>query len=110
MLTILNSPVLTDYGSFLFQPITLKDARRRVRESDWESAVGHEETARVISELLQIRCAKNRISYHQQVGDSALVFSLKARPPEGRILSRQEIEQVGYSWGLLVRHQESSCA
>jgi hypothetical protein len=25
------------------------------------------------------------------------------RPPEGRILTREEIEAIGYTWGLLTR-------
>jgi hypothetical protein len=32
-----------------------------------------------------------------------LVFKLKGLAPEGKILSREELEAVGYEFGLLVR-------
>ncbi|WP_352432769.1 DUF1874 domain-containing protein [Pyrinomonas sp.] len=37
------------------------------------------------------------------VGEAALVFRLKRRIPEGKVLNRREIEEVGYEFGLLTR-------
>lgn len=45
----------------------------------------------------------NRVQYVQGVGDIALVFKLKSRPEEGKILTADEIEAIGYEFGRLVR-------
>ncbi|MCC5946250.1 MAG: DUF1874 domain-containing protein, partial [Bernardetiaceae bacterium] len=41
--------------------------------------------------------------YSQQPDDVALVFKLKGRPQEGQILTRAEIEEMGYEFGELLR-------
>jgi hypothetical protein len=45
----------------------------------------------------------NRIQYQQAPGNTALVFKLKGRAPEGKILTTKEIEEIGYEWGILER-------
>lgn len=107
-LIFLNAPILTAYGEFRFVPLSLSEAQKLVREfaeSDKpiESAVGHAATAEVLSELLDYRVETNRIEVRQQKDDAALVFKLKTRISEGKILNRQEIEEIGYEFGLLTR-------
>lgn len=103
VITILNTSVITAYGEYEYRPLALDDARRLVREQPWRSAVGHEATAAMIGELLGIVCPVNRIEYEQGCGECALVFKLARRGPEGRILSREEIEASGVRWGILAR-------
>ncbi len=103
MITLLNSPLMTCYGQYEYRPLSLAEARSLVRIQPWRSAVGHQSTAQMISELLDIRCPANRMNFRQQTGESALVFSLAARPPEGAILSRGELESIGYAWALITR-------
>ena len=103
MITILNTSILTAHGLFEYEPISLKRAREIVQDG-FLSAIGHESTARVISTLLEIDCPVNRIQYQQEPGESALVFKLRGRPEEGKVLSAGEIEEIGYEWGLLFRH------
>jgi len=69
----------------------------------YESAIGHESTAEIMTELLGVDVRVNRQMAAQEVGTEAIVFKLKTRAPEGRILSREEIEAVGYEFGLLTR-------
>lgn len=102
MVTILNTSIITSFGNFSYAPLTLEEAIEKV-EDGFVSAIGHESTAVIISTLLNIECKMNRIQYSQEAGDEALVFKLKGRPPEGTILSLQEIEEIGYEWGLLTR-------
>ena len=45
----------------------------------------------------------NRIQFSHEKGQFALVFKLKGRPEEGKILSREEIEAIGYEFGVLYR-------
>ena len=93
MLTILNTSILT---------ATLDEAKALVANG-FESAIGHQSTADVISTLLGVACPMNRIMYQQGQGDVALVFKLNGRPEEGKILSVEDIEEIGYSWGVLER-------
>ena len=99
---ILNSPVLTGYGEYTYTQSNLDSAREFVA-SGAESAIGHASTAQVISTLLGVDVKQNRVRVSLQPGDQALVFQLSARPPEGRVLNSQEIEDIGYSWGLMTR-------
>jgi hypothetical protein len=41
------------------------------------------------------------VEFFQTEGDAALIFRLKKRPAEGRVLSREEIEEIGYEFGVL---------
>ena len=100
--TILNTSILTNYGSYNYDPLTLEQARELVQEG-FDSAVGHQSTCDVLSTLLGVKVPMNRVQYAQNVGDVALVFKLNGRPEEGKILSAQEIEQIGYAFGKLTR-------
>jgi len=101
--TLLNCSILTAYGEYRYVPINLAQARQAVGDLGFKSAIGHESTAQIISELLGIDCSVNRIIYEQKTGESALVFKLKRRSPEGKILTREEIEDIGYEWGILCK-------
>jgi len=102
-ITLLNCSILTAYGSYNYTPVDLAQVRQAVGDLGFRSAIGHESTAQIISELLDIDCKVNRIQYKQKTGESAFVFKLKSRPPEGKILSREEIEEIGYEWGVLFK-------
>lgn len=104
-LGLLNTSIITMYGSFRYEPISLEQAKELVHSNEIDSAVGHTSTAQVMSELLGIEVAVNRQTFQQQLGQQALVFKMNGRPPEGVILSRDEIEEMGYSWGLLTRYE-----
>ena len=103
MITILNTSILTQYGDYSYSPISLVEAKKMVKISGFQSAIGHESTAKIISTLLEIECPVNRILYSQKVGTSALVFKLNGRPEEGKILTIKEIKKIGYSWGKMER-------
>lgn len=107
-LTLLNTSILTSFGTYTYEPLTLEEARALVGEFRQEgksiqSAIGHQTTAELLSTLLGIAVAVNRTEYQQTVGDAALIFKLKGRPPEGKVLSREELEEMGYEFGLLQR-------
>jgi hypothetical protein len=46
---------------------------------------------------------QNRVEFKQTADDLGLVLKLKQRPPPGKILSREEIEEIGYEFGLITR-------
>ncbi|HEY9786343.1 MAG TPA: DUF1874 domain-containing protein [Candidatus Obscuribacterales bacterium] len=107
-LTILNTSILTSYGAYTYEPVSLEMAKQMVRDCQGnggviQSAIGHRSTADLLSMLLEFPVAVNRMDFKQSVGDAALVFKLKQRAPEGAILSREQLEAIGYEFGLLVR-------
>lgn len=107
-LTFLNSGILTAYGVYTYEPVSLERARELIRTysqsgGNIRSYVGHQTTADLMSRLLGYPVQVHRGQYVQEAGDVAIVFKLKGRPPEGAILSLNELEAVGYEFGLLTR-------
>ena len=102
-LAILNTSILTTTGMFELQDITLEEAKQLVRDNDILSAVGHQSTADILTTLLETTIPMNRIQFAQEVEQKALVFKLNGRPEEGKILTTEEIEAMGYKFQLLTK-------
>lgn len=102
MVTILNTSILTTFGRFEYYPLSLEEAKIFVSEG-FQSAIGHQSTAEILSELLGVEVPVNRIEYRQQSGESAIIFKLNGRPPEGVILSKEDLERIGFEFGLLTK-------
>jgi hypothetical protein len=106
-LGILNTTIATSDGIYHVETISLDRAKRlinqytRIYNIGIDSAVGHESTAQIMTELLEVEISVNRQEFQQQMGQSALVFKLKGRAPEGVILNREEIEKIGYEFKLM---------
>lgn len=98
----MNSPVLTNYGRFNFDPITVEEAKNLL-QGGFVSAIGHTSTAELLSTLLGMTIPTNRVRIEMQPGDKALVFRLLERIEEGKVLSREEIEKLPFELGLLER-------
>ncbi len=104
-ITLLNTSILTNYGTFDFKPISLAEAKELLKNHEVVSAIGHSATADILSDLLEIEVKPNRIDYLQEIEEVAIVFKLKSRITEGKILDRAEIEEIGYEFGILRRLQ-----
>lgn len=108
-LTLLNAAVLTDYGDFRFKLLSIQQAKALVNKFKTapfsiRPAIGHEATAELLTSLFDCPVAFNRkFEFHQTVDDLALVFRLRHRPPEGKVLTVEEMETIGYDFGLLTR-------
>lgn len=100
---LFNTSILTTAGSYKLSDISLKKAKEILENNNFISAIGHESTAKIMSNLLKEKIELNRINAVQKVGQKALVFKLNGRPQEGSILSREEIEKIGYKFQLLER-------
>jgi hypothetical protein len=106
MVTLLNTSIITGIpGKYEIHEIGVADAQATVFQGNWQSAIGHEATAQVLSELLQVTIPVNRIEYKQQPRERAIVFKLRGRVEEGKILNREEIEAIGYDLYLLTREE-----
>lgn len=106
-LALLNTTVATNDGDYSIQTISLAEVRERFATAastgSIESAIGHQSTADVLSHLLGRKVPMNRQSFIQKIGQTALTFKLNRRPPEGQILSVEEIEKIGYTFKLMTR-------
>lgn len=103
MLYLLNSPVLTSYGSYRFQgPLDSGQVSVLLRQ-EFVSAIGHAAAAEFLTVILGRTVPVQRISIEMQRGDEALVLRLKTRFPEGKILTPQEMQTVDYELGWLQR-------
>jgi hypothetical protein len=100
---ILNTPVLTSYGRYTFRKITIEKAKKILSSTNFVSAVGHEGTAKFLSQLLNINISFNRIQVKMTKGDRAIVFRLLDRLPEGKVLSEEELKRVKFEIGLLIK-------
>ena len=69
--------------------------------SQFISAIGHQSTTDLLSELLQCPIPMNRSQIVMQAGDQALVFRLLKRPPEGQVMDKQQMLTLGYTFGML---------
>lgn len=101
MITLLNTSIITGFGQFDYSPSELSEVKNLLAESAFQSAIGHQATADILSDLLGRPVPVNRINYAQQPGDVAIVFKLRGRAPEGAILDRAQVEEMGYDFGIL---------
>ncbi|KYM67106.1 hypothetical protein A2U13_08755 [Fusobacterium necrophorum subsp. funduliforme] len=104
-IALLNTSICTTTGIYKLTDITLNQAKKIVAENkdNLLSAIGHESTAQIMTELLEIPISVNRIQFAQENNQKAIVFKLNGRAPEGTILSKSEIEAIGYKFQLLER-------
>ena len=100
-LAILNTSILTNSGDFELKDITLHEAIDLVNNNELDSAIGHQSTAEILTTLLGVEIPMNRQMFKQEPGQQALVFKLLSRPEEGKILTKEEIEAIGYKFQLL---------
>jgi len=97
-LALLNTTIATVDGVFEVRTISLEQARELVQSNELLSAIGHDSTAKIMTELLGVNVPMNRIQFEQEQGQTALVFKLKGRAPEGVVLTKEEIEEIGYEF------------
>lgn len=107
-LIFFNAPVLTAYGEFCFELVSTTQAKELINKFESEgkdiiSAIGHEATAEIMSETLDYKIEMNRFSFKQTVDDTAIIFRLKKRAEEGKILEREDIEEIGFEFGVLTK-------
>ena len=80
--------------------VSLEEARQLVERAltggELVSAIGHQGTAQVLSQLFGIEIPFNRITVYFQPGDEGLHFFLKTRLPEGKVLTAEELKTLDF--------------
>ena len=102
-IAILNTSIITSTDTFEIHDITLTEAKEIIEKNEFQSYVGHESTAQILTSLLETEVKMDRTPFEQKTGQQALVFKLNGRAPEGTILSIEEIEKMGYKFQLLTK-------
>ena len=104
MTYILNTSILTNYGRYEYEKISVDEAKKMLHGSKFTSAVGHKSTADAITTILGHLVPMNRTQIKMNKNDQAIVFKLQKRLPEGVVInSLEELEKIGYEFGLLTR-------
>lgn len=103
---LLNTSMLTSYGCFKYRGSSLIEVCHMLSDAvddgvEILSTIGHQSTADILSSLFKTEVKVNRIEYKQEISDTAIVFKLNGRPPEGKILTWEEIEKIGYTFGII---------
>jgi hypothetical protein len=80
--------------------ITPRTAKELLEGKEFVSAIGHEATAKVLSDLLGINIPYNRITVKMKPYDSAIHFVLKTRLPEGKVLTEEELKELEFTLAL----------
>jgi len=72
------------------------DEAKQMLSQPFVSAIGHDGTAKLLSQLLQINIPTNRIAVFLEKGDVVIAFFLKQRLPEGAILTKEQLEKLEF--------------
>ncbi len=90
-LNMLNfNPEVSAPVRLFVRPISLNQVKSLL-ELGFESAVGHQSTADILTKLLGIEVPANRTAIKLQSGDILIVFQLHIRLAEGQVLSKEEV-------------------
>lgn len=102
---LFNTSIATTDGTFTVETISPDEAREIAPDSaNVVSAIGHQATAELFSEILGYEVEVNRMRATQKIGQIALVLQLSERPEEGTVLRDvNEIERMGYTLKKMVR-------
>ena len=98
-----NTTIIPNDGMYSCESCSLETVKSIFKECEVTSAIGHESTAAVVSAIVGVDVIMNRINVSMEVDDVMVAFKLNQRAPEGRILSAQEIEKIGYSFKIIER-------
>jgi hypothetical protein len=114
-MALLNTAICTAPGDYTIREITadeaysmrmtagtLSDEQGGV-DPPFVSAIGHQATADALSEILGTKVSVNRIAFVQEPGQEAIVLKLRGRLPEGQILDRAALDEIGYDLWLMTR-------
>jgi hypothetical protein len=93
-------PSRDEYGIYVTR-LTIEDVIDLLENNVFESVVGHQSTADVLTQLLGIDIEMNRKMLKLTRGDTLIVFQLMTRLPEGKILSQEELENLDYTFYLV---------
>jgi len=105
VLYVVNTPILSlseeiSEITVRVRKISVEEAKK-ILKNDFVSAVGHEATAKFMTQILQVEIPYNRIYVKYCPGDVAICTKLLQRLPEGKVLSEEELAKIPFEIYLL---------
>lgn len=79
---------------------SVEEVRRLLSNENFVSAVGHEATAALLTQLLGVKIPYNRITVKLGPGDICAHFVLKTRIPEGKVLTLEELKELAFDLAI----------
>jgi len=86
--------MLDSDATISFKKLSLDEVREKLQNNDFKSVVGHPATAQFLSELIGVKIDANREMYKMSKDDVLIVAVLGVRLPEGKVLSKEEVEAL----------------
>jgi hypothetical protein len=110
---LLNTTILTTPGRYEARVITPEEARSYLVGDGMTypffiSAIGHQATADVLSEVLGVPVPVNRTAHMQMPGQRAIALRLTGRRPEGQVLDIHQIKALGFDLWMITRLPEKT--
>lgn len=102
-LYLMNSPVLTNHGTFRFEPVADVMAAKALIKGGFVSAVGHQGAADLMAADLGVLVSVVRQRVSLVKGDQALCLRLTERLPEGEVLTGDRLRGIPHEYGLITR-------
>ncbi len=100
---LFNGVIITADGEYIISALSEEKAKELVDEYGFISAIGHDATAKILSDILDKEVKKNRIQYRQAPTQFAIALKLNKRPKEGVVLDVEEMLEIGYRLKLIER-------
>jgi hypothetical protein len=100
---LLNTAVLTAFGTYKYRPLEVDEAVGLIRDGAWLSAIGHASTAAVLSQLVGVEVPLDRRQIVMEPADQAIVFRIRDRLPENVVLDQALLAALPTEFGLLER-------
>jgi hypothetical protein len=85
------------------RPTSLEEVKELVRNREIASYIGHEATAQLLSQLLNINVPMNRAMYDPKPGDVAIVVRLRKRLEKPEDVKNVKLEDIEF---ILVEYRE----
>jgi hypothetical protein len=98
---LLNAATLPGYGVYEYYRVSRQEAVEIAEGAI--SGINHASTAYLLSNLLEREVAVSKVITVLDDGESALVFKLSTRVPEGVSLRIEELDQLEYEFGMITR-------
>jgi len=109
MVYLFNTNIVPSPAVVRVRTITREAAKEIVNKTAPDnviSAIGHEATAKCLSEILGIEVKPNRINAQPEHYDCAITLKLNGRVEEGKILYMEDMEKMGYTLYLMEFYNE----
>jgi len=95
------SMLQTETATIAIQAISLDSVRELLASREFINAVGHQSTAELLSQLLDMPIEMNRIEIKLERGDELIVFQLMVRLPEGKVYTKEELLTIPFKFYLV---------